>query len=233
MRRPPSHSDSFLYGPHTDTLEPLVLPTRVVEASVILVESEPVVVVVVGTWFDEVPQYLLRFLIHITLISVFETVFFFLFVSKDEDAGILAATTHYTDAIVQSCSGFTYNESAFINLILERYVNGSSIIGAGATAAAHRQAVNAGLMRQSYFYIAGLGSTMGLIALVAVWRRFKIAWLHIVAENLMFVTLLGLYEYMFFETIIKRYAVETTDEISSGFVQGLQEQCGLLTGPRR
>jgi hypothetical protein len=224
MRRPPSHSDSFLYGPNTDTLEPLVLPTRAV---VVVVPPAPVIIC---TWFDSVPEYTLRFLLHITLISVFETVFFFLFVSKDEDAGILAATDYYTTAVVQSCSTLTYNESALINSILERYINGSTIIAAGVAAARQRQLVNTGLMKQSYLYIAGLGSIMGVIGLAAIWRRYKVAWLHVLGENLMFVTLLGLYEYMFFKTIIKNYDVETTDEVSSGFVQGLQQHCGLLTG---
>jgi Ca2+/Na+ antiporter len=171
---------------------------------------------------------MLRFLIHITLISVFETVFFFLFVSKDEDAGILMATDYYTDAIVGSCSILTRNESAFINSILGRFVNGSAVIRAGVTAAAGREVINAGLMRQSYFYIGGLAGVMTAIATFAVWRRFKIAWIALIWENLVFVTLLGLYEYMFFVTIIKNYNAETPDEISSGFVQGLQRRCGLL-----
>lgn len=231
MKRPPSHSDSFLYGPYTDTLEPLVLPVRGVVLASINDGSAAATVSTVATepWYATTPEYMLRFLIHITLISVFETVFFFLFVSRDEDAGILMATDYYTDAIVASCSTLTRNESAFINTILGRFVNGSTIIRAGATAAAGRQVVNAGLMRQSYFYIGGLAGVMTGIAAFAVWRRYKIAWTAIIGENLVFVTLLGLYEYMFFVTIIKNYNAETPDEISSGFVQGLQRRCGLLT----
>jgi len=40
--------------------------------------------------------------------------------------------------------------------------------------------------------------------------------------------MLGVYEFMFFETIIKKYMAESPDEISANFVKGLQSQCGLL-----
>lgn len=234
MKRPPSHSDSFLYGPHTDTLEPLVLPVRgVVLASIndgsAATAAATVDAVPTEPWYATMPEYTLRFLVHITLISVFETVFYFLFVSRDEDTGILMTTDYYTDAIVESCSRLTLNESIFINSILGQFINGSAVIRAGATAAAGRKIINAGLMRQSYFYIGGLAGVMAGIAAFAVWRRYKIAWIAIIGENLVFVTLLGLYEYMFFVTIIKNYNAETPDEISSGFVQGLQRRCGLLT----
>jgi hypothetical protein len=234
VKRPPSLSDSFIYLAERGTLEPLHVPLRdSVEVAIInavdsAVAEEPKVDGV--NRCEQGVEYVLRFLFHLTLISVFETVFFFLYVSRDEDGGILQATNYYTNAIIDSCAGLNVNESAAVNSLLAPYINGSSVIGEGAAATATRAATNNGLMRQSYLYIGGLGAAMVLVAAFGLYKGYRIAWLYIIGENLVFVTLLGLYEYMFFQTIIKRYSPESPAEISAGLVRGMQQQCGLLTG---
>lgn len=256
-KRPPSLSDSFIYLSKSDSLEPLQVPLRYsAEVGIInatdstdstespespespdslysaefinavdsVVNREPLV-----NRCEQGVEYVLRFLFHLTLISVFETVFFFLYVSRDEDGGILQATNYYTNAVIGACTGLNSNETAAINSLLAPYINGSSVISAGATAATQRSSINNGLMRQSYAYIGGLGAAMVVVAAFGLYKRYRIAWLYIISENLVFVTLLGLYEYMFFQTIIKRYSPESPAEISAGLVKGMQQQCGLLT----
>jgi hypothetical protein len=232
-KRPPSLSDSFLYLAERGTLEPLHVPLRdSVEVAIInavdsAVDEEPKTDGV--NRCEQGVEYVLRFLFHLTLISVFETVFFFLYVSRDEDGGILQATNYYTNAIINSCSGMPASESTAINNLLEPYINGSSLIDAGAAAATQRSSINYALMRQSYVYIGGLGAAMAVVVAFGLYKRYRISWLYIIGENLVFVTLLGLYEYMFFQTIIKRYSPESPAEISAGLVKGMQQQCGLLT----
>ena len=240
-KRPPSLSDSFLYLAEKGTLEPLHVPLRDSVEVVIIsavdsalneesaAATTTTVVAESNRCCEQGVEYVLRFLFHLTLISVFETVFFFLYVSRDEDGGILQATNYYTNAIIQSCAGFSANESAVANSLLEPYINSSSLIGEGMAAAGYRQGINNGLMRQSYLYIGGLGAAMAGVAAFGLYKRYRIAWLYIIGENLVFVTLLGLYEYMFFQTIIKRYSPESPAEISAGLVKGMQQQCGLLT----
>jgi hypothetical protein len=111
---------------------------------------------------------------------------------------------------------------------LEKFINSSQILVAGSNAASDRQAKNASIYRVSLTYIGILGGVQLLLALISVVNKFKIKWGHIILENLALVIFLGLYEFMFFETIIKQYQALTPGEISAQFVTGLQQRCGLL-----
>jgi hypothetical protein len=55
-------------------------------------------------------------------------------------------------------------------------------------------------------------------------------WTYIILENTSMVLLLGLYEFLFFDTIIYPYQPISTDEIERNMIQQLQNGCGLLKG---
>jgi len=228
-KRPPAYSDSFIELGTYKALDskPLVIniPETYEDVRLATITDVPVVWIT----YEHVCENLIRFLFHITLISIFETVFFFHFVSKDEDDGILATTNFYTNSILDRCAKFSLNETALVNYLLGPYVNASIIINDGIGARRARDTSNASLNALSWTYVGILSALMGCVGLFAVWRKYKIRWVYIVVENIVLVAMLGLYEFMFFETIIKKYTVESPQEISGLFVQGLQQRCGLLT----
>jgi hypothetical protein len=174
-------------------------------------------------------DYTLRFAFHIFLISIFEVIFYFKFVSKDEDNGILGATNYYTSSIIKSCRGLNKNETALINSVLEKFINSSQVLATGYAASVQRSSINDSIYQLSLSYIWILASIQVLLFLVCYFKKFKLAWSSIIGENLALVIFLGLYELMFFETIIKKYQAETPQEISALFVRSLQQTCGLLT----
>ena len=244
-KRPPSLSDSNIYfGDYkfesVNTFHsrkvPLIIGDDIesVKISEVVLNESPVELTtesdcVIIRRFEFCIDYSLRFVGHVFLISIFEALFFFAFVAKDEDKGILATTNYYTNSIINSCSGLTKNESAFLNLILGRFVNSSQVIADGAAFGNMRQATNFRLYNLSWSYVGILGGIeIGLI-IISYLNKFKVKWGHIIFENLALVTFLGIYEFMFFETVIKKYSTETPQEISAGFVTGLQQRCGLLT----
>jgi hypothetical protein len=173
-------------------------------------------------------EYFLRFLLHISLISFFETLFFFQFVSRDEDTGISATTGFYTDKVISSCVNFNINESSFINSILERFVNSTTIIRDSRDAFEKREFFNNRLNNYSWAYFGGLTGTFLCLVGFIHCKGYKMKWGFIIGENLVFVAMLGIYEFMFFESIIKNYATLSPQEISGMFVSGLQKRCGLL-----
>ena len=73
-----------------------------------------------------------------------------------------------------------------------------------------------------------IGFLQIILFLINYMLKFKIKWKHIILENFVLVMFLGLYEFMFFETIIKNYVVESPQEISALFIKSLQQQCNLL-----
>jgi len=225
MRRPPSLSESYIYDVEynfiADKLEPLgKTPLQVV--------SEPVLVLDKPNHCEVITEYFLRFMLHLSLIAFFETLFFFHFVSKDEDRGILATTNFYTDSVLASCSNLTSQESQFINMFLDRFINSTSILQKSSLAGESRLLFNSRLNNYSWVYFAGLTAVfVGLVAF-SCFQRYKMRWFFIIGENIVFVSMLGFYELMFFETIVKNYATLSPDEISGMFVGGLQKKCHLM-----
>lgn len=175
-------------------------------------------------------DYLMRFIFHIFLISIFEVVFFFAFVSKDEDQGILLTTNYYSNSIINSCSKFNITEREILNFILSKFVNSTQIITVGKNAAKIRSDFNSQLFILAWEYVGILAFIQTCLVFISYHMKFKIKWSNIILENLALVVFLGIYEFMFFETIIKKYTSETPQEISALFINGLQQQCGILDG---
>jgi len=232
MRRPPSLSEGCirLDGYEYEKMEPLTLTIRNSIQGDLTPQVTPLPPVLpkVHTWEDTVADYILRFLLHISLIAFFETIFFFKFVSVDEDRGITQITDFYTQKIINSCNNLSTGEIAFLNSILEKIVNVTNIDSVGMSSAINRYNDNQELYKKSWSYFAGISGCFILLSLFSILRKYKIRWSYIFIENLIFVTMLGLYEFIFFLNIIKKYGTMTPQEITMGFVDGLQTTCGLL-----
>lgn len=235
MRRPPSLSEGCInvgnYESIYEKMEPLSLTIRnSIQGDLTPVATPPVIEkgLTVHTWEETIADYTLRFLLHISLISFFETIFFFKFVSVDEDKGITDISNFYTNKILNSCANLSGGEVAFLNSILSRFVNISNIDSIGVSSAMNRYNNNQVLYKTSWSYFAGISGCFVLLCVISVLRKYKIRWVYIIIENLIFVSMLGLYEFAFFLNIIKKYGTMTPQEITMGFADGLQTTCGLL-----
>lgn len=237
MRRPPSLSEGCirLDGYEYEKMEPLTLTIRNSIQGDLTPQVTPLPAVLpletgpkVHTCEESVADYALRFLLHISLISFFETIFFFKFVSVDEDKGITQITDFYTQKIINSCNNLSDGEITFLNSILEKVVNVTNIDSVGTSSAINRYTDNQVLYNKSWSYFAGISGCFVLLTIFSLLRKYKIRWSYIIIENLIFVTMLGLYEFIFFLNIIKKYGTMTPQEITMGFVDGLQTTCGLL-----
>jgi len=238
MKRPPSLSEGCIsfddYKVLNDGVEPRFMTLSINTPRI--TEDEDYVSalteVSANVESNKIPQtvidYLLRFFLHLTLISLFETIFFFRYVSVDEDTGITQVTNFYTDKIIRSCADFTQDESAFLNKILDKFVNASAVENDGIVAYNNRMSLNGMLYKKSWGYFGGICGAFLLVALFGLYKKYNIRWRYIIFENCAFVSMLGVYEYLFFQNIIKKYATETPAEISRSFVSGLQNTCGLL-----
>lgn len=234
MRRPPSLSEGCInvgnYESIYEKMEPLSLTIRnSIQGDLTpVVAVQPTVIEAGPKWEETIADYTLRFLLHISLISFFETIFFFKFVSIDEDKGITQISDYYTHKILNSCANLSGGEVTFLNSILSRFVNISNIDSVGVSSATNRYYNNQGLYKTSWSYFAGISGCFVLLCVISVLRKYKIRWVYIIIENLIFVSMLGLYEFAFFLNIIKKYGTMTPQEITMGFADGLQTTCGLL-----
>lgn len=248
LKRPPSYSDSFLVlSDKQNTLEPLKSPllrrdsgffieqpSIPLEPSVLqspLVIQTPIVIPIskphtpAEKWFNRI----MSLGVHITLISLFETIFFFQFVAVSEDTGLKSTIDSYVNNILTTCHNWTSEQHVIINDILSVLVNVTQVDEKGLAASANRYAFNSSLHLQSWMYFAGLLSTILIGGFIGTNAHLRIAYKRILVENLIMVTLLGLYEWTFFETIIYNYENISPPEIDQFIVGQLQTSCNLLT----
>ena len=236
MRRPPSYSDSLLYLPELSQAplvpyrplqlqEPLLSPrTDVDEFSSTRVPSRTFTPA--ETWYNR----LLGFAFHITLISIFETVFFFQFISRSEDTGLQKTVEGYIEGILTSCNGWPSNTTLFVNEILSDLINTTTVQQAYQQAVLLRHSENNALQVQAWLYVIGLASVTAVAVSLGHQASLRLAWKRILLDNALMVTLLGIYEFLFFKTIIYNYQNLSLPELNQYVVNQLQQTCDLL-GP--
>ena len=170
----------------------------------------------------------IKLLLHITLISIFETLFYFLYVSSLENSGIEWTVDTFINGAVAGCKNLNSTQIQDLNNMLEKYIDASNIINKGNFQQSIRILYNDHISIRSWIYIGGFVSLFSMVFTYIKCRRIKIGWTYIILENTVMVLLLGLYELVFFNTIIYPYQPLSSDEIERNAIQQLQNGCGLL-----
>jgi len=234
LRRPPSYSDSFLFLPEAS--EPLVLrkidshnnTSLSLNSFSTAPPSDKETPGIPYTTCERWNSRILSFSLHILLISLFETLFFFLFVSKTEDSGLESALNSYIASTLETCAYWPPNTTLVVDDVLSLLLNATAVQEEGQAAAVRRHQFNEGLEWIAWSYTVGLTTLFVSLGVVGCSCRFRIAWKRILVENSIMIALLGLYEAMFFRTIIYRYKNLTDAELTAFLVGQLQTTCGLL-----
>jgi len=230
MKRPPSYSDSFLYM-NTSTSDftigdPLL---RVVPSiSSIITETDTEVVPSHYSPCEKWYNRLLGFGVHIFLLSLFETVFFFQYISQSENTGLQRTVDGYINGILSSCGNWSQNTTTTVNEGLSLFLNVTDITEQGQQSYTDRIAFNKTLEVQAWMYVLGL--FCGILVSGGIGHRFhlRLAWRRILIDNGIMIALLAMYEWTFFKTIIYHYENLSLPEINQVIVKQLQDQCGLL-----
>ena len=161
---------------------------------------------------------------HLFLISGFETLFYFLYVNRSEDAGILKTIDTYYQPIVSNCkTGWTNSTKWLISEILQNLVNQTQIDEEGYDADRYQSTYNQKLLNISILYsgvcaVFCIGATF-----YGKWQQWKIPWQRMITENLCLVLILGLYELFFFKTIIYNYDTISSAQLNRYIVDGLAQ----------
>jgi hypothetical protein len=229
MRRPPSLSESFAWTPANLTraaasgtsLNLLVMPQQSPPQQPHQPPQAP------PLWHKAVIVSL-KFTFHITLISIFESIFFFLYVSTLEDNGINLTIDYFTNNVVAVCANFTPIERNITNDFLNVFINSANIIANGNAEQIVRSTANSKLFNRAWYYVGALSFLFIIVTAFAVYQKIKIRWYKLLLENFGLVLMLAAYEYMFFSTIIFMYAPLSGAEIGRNVVYMLRRQCGLL-----
>ena len=176
-------------------------------------------------WSVRAHTWALRFALHLTLIGAFETLFFWLYVSKSEDTALTTLINGYVDGAIAGCQNLTGSQRAEASVIIATLFNATAINAAGIIAAADRTIYNDALLRNSWLYCSAIAFLFTAIAAGARFRRIPIKWSHVIGENMALVALLGVYEIMFFRTVVFRYRATTMEELDQIVVGELTGAC--------
>jgi hypothetical protein len=222
MKRAPSYSDSFLVlnsGSSID-LQPLVIPD-IPDTPAELQEDKN---------SQRRPWKVLCFLLtfkgsfHLLLISGFETLFYFLYVNKSENDGILNTINTYYQPLIVNCQQTWGNGTKwFIRQLLTYEINQTMVDQSGIAAALARNSYNHTLLIWSSMYSVLCLALCGVATGWVWWKRWPVPWGRMLAENMLFVLILGFYEFFFFRTIIYNYETLSTAELNMYIVNGLAQ----------
>jgi len=240
IARPPSYSDSFFFMPlnhhmqTNDILSEELVPTSAIPDVVPAQPSPPHNSMQVSSQphISKCALWTIRSLsfgFHIMLISISETLFFFLFISKSEDSGIQGTIQNYIDSILSQCAHWSANETQLVNAILTVLIQANQTLASAQTAMQQRTAYNSRLEVQAWMYVVGTTACLLTGGIVARLNAIRIPWKRIVLENMIMVALLGIYEFTFFKTIIYNYRSLTVEELNGNIVGQLQTTCKVLT----
>jgi hypothetical protein len=227
LRRPPSLSDSFAFTPE-NIARANTIPLIPSSERLDILQEKEVPHSVLWKYEQQIVEVAVKLLFHITLISIFETLFYFLYVSSLENNGIEKTVNTFINGAAQGCKNMTNVEIQLVDDLLEPYINATAIVISGNDVESSRLVYNTMIMNRSWFYVAGLsGLFVALLGYIRL-RKIKIEWLSMILENTAMVVLLALYELMFFNTIIYQYEPVSTEEIGRNAIEKLQDSCGIL-----
>ena len=173
-------------------------------------------------------RWSLRFSVHLSLVALFETLFFWLFVSKTEDAALIKLVNSYLGGLLNNCDSM--NGTAFMEII-DLFVNQTLVQSRGASAAAARAAYNGSLLLNSWLYVGSLVALASTLAFSAAYRRLAIQWRQLGLENLALILILGIYEFMFFSTVVYPYESISMPELDRMLMNEIDASCDCDSAP--
>lgn len=228
MRRPPSYSDSYVilnsWSPRLD-LAPLSINTPLPAEDTIGFPPQPLAVAVAqpeeSVWPRRISLFILKSSLHCFLISVFETAFFFLYVSRTENSGILKTIDTYYQPVVAECQQWGNLTRWALYEILTHEISVPGVDAAAASAASGRAMYNSSLLHLSLGVSGGFLSLCAVVVSGLLCKRMKVSWAGVLFENCMMVLFLGMYEYFFFRVVIYNYDTISTPELNAYIVDGL------------
>jgi len=171
---------------------------------------------------DKVLMYLFKrsimFMLHLGLISLFEIVFFFNIVSVYENNALINLIGSFTKSIPGMCLNLNYTDKQAFTYIFDSIVNINQINKNAENAFDTRNKYNSTLVLISWMYFLGIIVLNSILLICKFFLKFKINLLRILLDNFIMILLLGLYEFLFFRTVILQYQSISTQELTKTII---------------
>jgi hypothetical protein len=169
---------------------------------------------------------LMLFFIHLFLISLFELIFFFNYVTKFEDNALVSVFNSLTNSITNICSNFNSETKVIVDDIFNMFFNTTIINQKALIAYNNRNEINHILFINAIMYFVVILAVNILLYIInKVYYKRRINYKDILLDNLIMITILGIYEYIFFSNIVFKYVTITPDEITKNEINNFLLYC--------
>jgi len=193
---------------------------------------------------------LTMFIMHLSLISLFEIIFFFTIVVTFENNSFTGLIDNLAGPLVDICKKLNPVEKEIVTYIINSYVNITQINSNADTSQQLRITNNNIILGYAWTYfgiITGISLLFSILSLcnlsfltkeivinetnepLILMNNIKIYKKHIniikiIIDNIIMIILLGLYEYLFFKTVILKYLPISNNELIK-YLFNKFEQC--------
>jgi hypothetical protein len=170
------------------------------------------------TSFNKVGHYLfkrfLMFTIHLSLIALFEIIFFFNVIVNYENNSFYGIIDGFTNPLSLNCINYNNTEKMVITNILGLFINMSDVDNEANQSIQFRNAHNNKILLKSWMYFLGLVLLSIIFIILNYFKQKKVNMKKVLIDNFIMISLLGLYEFLFFKTIILNYFIINNIELS-------------------
>jgi hypothetical protein len=157
---------------------------------------------------------LIMFMIHVSLIALFEILFFFYIVSVYEDKALINLISEYTRSVPNICNNMSYQQKEYITMFFNKYINKTNIIINANISYILRTIYNNKLYISSWMYFVGIFIINLFFLGINYFMKLNINLFKILLDNIFMIIILGIYEYIFFYTIILKYENISYNELT-------------------
>jgi hypothetical protein len=223
MKRPFSYSEGYvseLKIPNDITSNLLSINT--IDSSIQLEAT----VVNKNEYIELILNKLISFTFHLLLIAGFEIIFFNFFILNYENNSLISLGNQIVQPIINTCSNVSNNSKLIIDDFINLYINQTIVNNNAYNDYINRIYVNKLLLYKSVYYFVGiLCFFIGLVITNFYYFNQKIKFAVIIIDNIIMISILGIYEYIFFKTIIFKYVMITSNELIKIILQNILFIC--------
>ena len=174
-------------------------------------------------YFNYVFSRLLMFTIHIALIAMFEIIFFFEIVSSYENNGFYSLINDFMKPVIREYNVLNNTEQILFNEIFHSIINETSLDLQYIKSKDKRKDFNEKLKLKAWIYSIVIVLFSFLLIIINFYKKYKVKLKKIMSDNILMILFLGLYEYLFFKTIILHYIFVDSNELLYFIVQKLNK----------
>ena len=152
--------------------------------------------------------------------------FFFKFVTVSEDTAIINVFGAITSSATQGCNGLNPQDKQILDYLLNSILNGTQLQIVSNQFYQTRMTYNNSLFNMALMFFLGLfGLNIFIFVLNHYYYKRKINFKGIITDNLVMITMLGIYEYIFFSYIVFRYQTTSPEELTYDIYKNVINSC--------